>query len=193
MLNDVLLDLLLGRRVFLLSVHRHHLLVLVALRYAVDAGLYVVGRRIDRVHGCFDSWRHIDREVDLVGLRFLKDPRLVRQMFIRTAYEVESLAKLRILQANLANSQRCKETVDIEQAVIVIVFLLQIPNDQSRMLLKCKVNRLQDLTLLGSLGFGAINQVIESSQINILAHFKIADKFLRIRVIDSALSDQYRQ
>ena len=59
------------------------------------------------------------------------------------------------------------------------------------MLLKCKVNRLQDLTLLGSLGFGSVNQVIESSQINILAHFKIADKFLRIRVIDSALSDQY--
>ena len=59
------------------------------------------------------------------------------------------------------------------------------------MLLKCKVNRLQDLTLLGSLGFGAINQVIESSQINILAHFKIPNEFLRIRVIDSALSDQY--
>lgn len=59
------------------------------------------------------------------------------------------------------------------------------------MLLKCKVNRLQDLTLLSSLGFGSVNQVIESSQINILAHFKVADEFLRVRIIDSALSDQY--
>ena len=163
MLNDVLLDLLFGRRVFLLSVHRQHLLVLVALSYAVDTGLQVVGRRIDRGHRCFDSWRHIDREVDLVRLRFLKDPRLVCQMLIRTAYEVESLAQLRIFQANLANSQRCKEPVDIEQAVIVIVFLLQIPNDQSCMLLKCKVNLLQDFALLGSLSFGSVNQVIESS------------------------------
>ena len=59
------------------------------------------------------------------------------------------------------------------------------------MLLKCKVNRLQDLTLLSSLGFGSVNQVIESSQINILAHFKVADEFLRVRIIDSPLSDQY--
>lgn len=59
------------------------------------------------------------------------------------------------------------------------------------MLLKCKVNRLQDLALLGSLGFGSVNQVIESSQINILAHFKIPNEFLRVRIIDSALSDQY--
>ena len=59
------------------------------------------------------------------------------------------------------------------------------------MLLKCKFNRLQDLTLLSSLGFGSVNQVIESSQINILAHFKVADEFLRVRIIDSPLSDQY--
>ena len=59
------------------------------------------------------------------------------------------------------------------------------------MLLECKVNRLQDLALLGSLGFGSVNQVIESSQINILAHFKIPNEFLRVGIIDSALSDQY--
>ena len=59
------------------------------------------------------------------------------------------------------------------------------------MLLKCKVKRLQDLALFGSLGFGPVNQVIESSQINILAHFKIPNELLRIRIIDSALSDQY--
>lgn len=59
------------------------------------------------------------------------------------------------------------------------------------MLLKRLVNRLQALTLLGSLGFGSVKQVIESSQINLLAHLKIPNEFFCVCFIDSALSDQY--
>ena len=59
------------------------------------------------------------------------------------------------------------------------------------MLLKSQVNRLERLALLSSLGLGSVKQVIESSQINLIARFKILNELLRVKFIDSALSDQY--
>ena len=59
--------------------------------------------------------------------------------------------------------------------------------------LKSPINLLEGFTFLSSLCSGSIKQVIESSQIDLIADLKVADQFLCVHVVDAALPDQYLQ
>lgn len=92
--------------------------------------------------------RHIQAEMHFELWVALHDPVLIGEILVRTANQVECLAELLIAHADLSDSHSSLESINVEEAILVVVLPLHVLYDYLRVLLEGAVEALHSRAIV---------------------------------------------